>query len=598
MDNTGTTRHWERSSRARDACNPGAAQDRALSGGRGCEADSGARLKPNAEKKRRKRTPHQLHLSKLCQRRYRERLRARTAQADAVMSTLRERCELVEELRNENAVLRARVSFLEGVIQERDCLSGVLQSPMTGDAVSFAPRAFAGASPQEAQFETESTSYALYRDGDEYTRSGQTAPAPIQYSHTNGAAHDSSGLGKAPLSCVPQAPLHGEGIHYQEISQGPWNIPIFGPGSFGGDTTLGRPGMALPAPRGWPNKSACNSFLSPTLVERQASSEQTARQADWSIPPVVQATRSRPTDACDGPSVSLPFPVARASNSRTENSQLRHSRTYPPSRWRHTASTGASHYSHSLGSRSMAPSCPLSQQTGKESGGCTRGDEEGLLREVDVCVNELRVALEAARFSTMRSPTLGESFRVLGEKVRRAVSVSAKIQQLRAPSRSFVASPLAMQAAMGDQELARWKARMSALDLSDGQKRAAADLRSKLQGCLRLLFEDRSRLNNEARAMLQERGASPSAAMIDVKPVWDKVKRNVKQEIRELSDGLHALLLSILNPVQAAHLAVESHPGGVDVMAAVTAVDAPESCIDAHSHTDPKGYKMLHRGSH
>eukprot|EP00803_Ostreobium_quekettii_P000759 evm.model.scf_4471.1 EVM.evm.TU.scf_4471.1 scf_4471:4203-5969(-) len=80
-----------------------------------------------AGKGKSKRTPHQLLLSRLSQRRYRERQKHKKSQMEAIAASLADKTALLEHVQQENAALRAMNYRFEAVLKEQQSFIAVLQ---------------------------------------------------------------------------------------------------------------------------------------------------------------------------------------------------------------------------------------------------------------------------------------------------------------------------------------------------------------------------------------------------------------------------------------------------------------------------------------
>jgi len=91
------------------------------------EASGGEKVQGRGKRAARRRTPHQLHLNKLCQKRYRERQRDRRAQLEEVATRLEERTALYDTVDRENGLLREANERLAALVTEQQAIIDRIQ---------------------------------------------------------------------------------------------------------------------------------------------------------------------------------------------------------------------------------------------------------------------------------------------------------------------------------------------------------------------------------------------------------------------------------------------------------------------------------------
>jgi len=187
-------------------------------------------------------------------------------------------------------------------------------------------------------------------------------------------------------------------------------------------------------------------------------------------------------------------------------------------------------------------------------------------------VRALQGMLEAHAICKGGEPVSAPVAQVLGDMVCNIMEIEVNIARLKTPKPSDLAnaSQSGFHVHLTLEEMEKFRKCLAMLGLNAYQKDAMVELRAEHLACLRRIFEERYRLNVQAAAALRAGGAAAK----DMKLFWDLVKQNVEQEQQASVDGLRKVLLSILEPTQAALLLVKVHPGSVDVAKLTTAVAA------------------------
>ncbi|CAD7701718.1 unnamed protein product, partial [Ostreobium quekettii] len=125
-------------------------------------------------------------------------------------------------------------------------------------------------------------------------------------------------------------------------------------------------------------------------------------------------------------------------------------------------------------------------------------------------------------------------------------------------------------------EVKEWARRLGRLRLGEAQREAILEMRAAQMARLRVVCEERCRLNEKARSLLGASSDPPQALSEHLRSVWDRVKSNVRLERRIAADGMRRLLMDILDPVRGALLLLEAHPGGVDPIKVADALAAAD----------------------
>ncbi|CAD7696092.1 unnamed protein product [Ostreobium quekettii] len=194
----------------------------------------------------------------------------------------------------------------------------------------------------------------------------------------------------------------------------------------------------------------------------------------------------------------------------------------------------------------------------------------GLMGKMEMQVRALQDVLDSHAICNGSKPVSAPVAQMLGDMVSNITETEVSIARLRTPRPSDLVSTSqsGFQVHLTLEEMEKFRKCLAMLGLNAYQKDAMVELRAEHLACLRRILEERYRLNVQAAAALRAGGAGSK----DMRLVWDLVKRNVGQEQQAFVDGLRRVLLSILEPTQAALLLVEVHPGSVDVAKLTTAV--------------------------
>jgi len=188
-------------------------------------------------------------------------------------------------------------------------------------------------------------------------------------------------------------------------------------------------------------------------------------------------------------------------------------------------------------------------------------------QELGVRVQSLRNLLEANAIFMGGVHASEELVRVLGNMLSSVAELAVKVVMLRGPATStFGSSVLKLQEDLAPEEREGWQKCVTILNLNSQQKAAILNLRAEYLHCLPKIYKERAQLNGKARAIMQASGNPLGAASPELRLLWDQIKHNIRQENQVVIEGLHMLLFSILEPVQAALLLVETHPGDVEPM--------------------------------
>eukprot|EP00803_Ostreobium_quekettii_P000055 evm.model.scf_829.4 EVM.evm.TU.scf_829.4 scf_829:42252-44023(+) len=230
-----------------------------------------------------------------------------------------------------------------------------------------------------------------------------------------------------------------------------------------------------------------------------------------------------------------------------------YSRPGPPSE-------GSARESHSTpGSASDPPAA------GPAEAGQPTGELEGQIRALrDVLrVNSIRAGGDGAS---------GEALCVLGLILGNVVEIVGRLMKFS--DSAVLDHAQEVERSLAGEEMRKWARCLGLMNLSGSQKQAINDLRVEQVTGFRRLREESARLNEQVNDALRASGDHPTVLSSVLKSIRRQQERTFGQEHQTIMDGLRALMLSILDPVQASILAVEAHPDRVDVVKLATALAA------------------------
>ncbi|CAD7696093.1 unnamed protein product [Ostreobium quekettii] len=198
-----------------------------------------------------------------------------------------------------------------------------------------------------------------------------------------------------------------------------------------------------------------------------------------------------------------------------------------------------------------------------------RATAADLMREMFLQVGALRSVLAANPGALgPGGPGPGGPARLLRCLLRSATDTAARLEALRVPRPPELArsSAEAFRLDLSLEEVRRWQGALARAGVSRWQRDAVRDLVAEHLARLHELRAEKARINDEARAIVRASGGDSGALRNKMGPVWDRLMSNVRKEQQLKVDSLRELLLSILDPTQAALLTVEAHPGVVDLV--------------------------------
>ncbi|CAD7703239.1 unnamed protein product [Ostreobium quekettii] len=563
-------------------------------------------------KKVRTRTPHQLHLSKLCQRRYRERQKQKLARVQAAVPVLQERCSRFEEARQQNAILKAAQSRLEAIVQNQHAFILALQGGSGQPGIQGQQASEANEVSSHGQtYIFDSSSQDAGNPNTSMGPASDLLPFPLEgtpicdnsllLSNPPGPQPSASGADLEPslLHRTAQATL-------PRRTPPPWALSLWGqpqgsshpfehhanawgsaPNAY--DSLLSPSLLGSPQHQGPPCELPVDSCslpkLSPTMSDPGPSSTNPYALPDWDLGELEQPMGSS-EDCVYGTqenlsSRGLPEPSSHGHDMVHDTDQdfLLSSLLKGPLVVPERLLCEATRPGHSAGESSghVGTATPMGQPLKRGASmpsacGPTEASGEvgslgSLTERLEEQVRAIHGVLAANAIVDGSSRASREVERELCDMVDCAIQVAVSIARLRAP-KACASDGTFRPPALGDLgEVLVGKIRECAamLHLTGSQKQDIGELKCRHVARLQQLYEERSMLNQQAKSVVRASGSRQlSAVSASVRPVWEQVKRNVKEERTEAAEALRCLAFGILRPLQAALLTAAAQ--SIDIM--------------------------------
>ncbi|CAD7696089.1 unnamed protein product [Ostreobium quekettii] len=158
--------------------------------------------------------------------------------------------------------------------------------------------------------------------------------------------------------------------------------------------------------------------------------------------------------------------------------------------------------------------------------------------------------------------------RVIQDMLSTILEVAVGVARTKVPKPCDLASGRSPKAGLSEEGVQHCRECLGALNLTAQQMLAISKLASEQEAQINKIYESRSALNDQARVVLRKF----SAASQEMRSVWSEMKQNVRREYVAMVDGLRELLMTILEPVQAALLIVDAQSAGADALGLVAAL--------------------------
>ncbi|CAD7696752.1 unnamed protein product [Ostreobium quekettii] len=558
--------------------------------GRAGDGNEGGEAGDRGKRARRRRTPHQQHLNKLCQRRYRERQKNKMTQMEAIVKRLDERSLLLRQAQHENSALRDMNQRLEVVVKEQQELLTTLNEaskqsglpPLrVGHQVPHAPETPTtgqrcarghlgpGAQPIQKAASVQQHPGRLISTWSPTQNEQSLVVEPQKRLFRASSAPGDNRLAKV---LPPSHSWPGDNVWTLDsaaVGGDQQSSGLSASGTLIDPATWGRLKPAGHPPPSW--SSACGHSRPPPNMYNKPIT--TGHQLHDDMP--LGGAYVEP-EGVDGTAITTSAQSPHAMLVDVEGPSVEQ-RSYGASGLQvHSPKVFLSGCSPTMQSVGMPPASvdaaamdPMLQRT-EQLGLVTAAPENIriITQELGVRVQSLRNLLEANAIFMGGVQASEELVRVLGNMLSSVAELAVKIVTSRDPATptfgSFVMPKMPEDLAPDEREA--WQKCVTILNLSSRQKATILNLRAEHLHCLPKIYEERAQLNGKARAIMQASCNPLGPASPELRLVWDQIKLNIRQEHQVVVEGLHMLLFSILEPVQAALLVVEAHPVVVEPM--------------------------------
>lgn len=553
---------------------------------------------------RRKRTPQQQHLNKLAQQRYRERRKHRMSQMEAMVASLQERCNCMDALQRENTLLKSVNSRLRAILREQQEVISSLHRAKSPRGIGGGQLVMRDQLVQQLPEESThlSASTQLYGQAQhsasvqQQSQSVSPSVSPVPQAGDLPFATQGMSGGQNRIG-VPQSPFHSSSqpttMSHSALQppKSPFGAAAHIP--FGRDQHSPASCSPLSTAGSFLNSSHTNrmetaqftSDLSQEFIPRSSASGAVAtdmgvyaRRSHSSFPELHKATEGIfPGPGRRAQSMLVGYEQGPASLlAAVDHHSLMGVPGELPTEPQQIMVGNASDQSCVLeGSPTSVQTVLLKSSPGHASAIQTPGtyvashvDTSGLMLELETQVQALQQILEANTIFMGGVQASDEVLHLLGKMLSSITAISVRIVRSKVPrAGDFVSSCHEMpQLELTLEEREKWEKCLVMLNLTKAQEGAILDLRSEHLTRIHKIFEDRTKLNEQARNILQASRLQPNMVSDDMTAVWAQVKHNICQEHESTVDAMHMLLFSILEPMQAALLTVEAYPGVVDVV--------------------------------
>jgi len=529
-----------------------------------------------SKRTRRRRTPHQQHLNKLCQRRYRERQKNKMVQMEGIVKKLDEKSALLAQAQIENDGLRGMNQRLQLLVREQrellTMLKGTGTSQLAGEEMGFAVQQ----NPEASTSFHSCGDELLYEGGPQKCTPKSTTLedgaswTPTQNDHIIRASPE---IPPDQVALLPPA-------HSSWSSDNLWSVDVAVAGSNRPSKSSGFSGLSSPVrgtrvlkrlktgqpPLAWPadyvEQRASAATFNPPITTGHKSEDDEA-PFEGSLRGCKRAKMSLVSSTGYGPVASEPPPALLVGADQPSLQQSNNMDSRSLSTQQIFAS--AAPQSPTMGGLIAASGAAMDVPDWVIS---APADASAAVRDMVVQVQELRNVLEANGIFMGGVHTSEELMATLVAMLSRTAEHAVRVIKSRVPRGAIFGGRQTpeLRTDLSPEERVGWEKCATILNLDASQRSAVLSLRIEHMQRLQNIYEERSRLNEEARSLKQASGSQQSYAPNSLSFVWDRLKQNLRQEHQVVIDGLRVLLFSVLEPVQAALLVVEAHPGDVELM--------------------------------
>ncbi|CAD7702987.1 unnamed protein product [Ostreobium quekettii] len=554
---------------------------------------------------RRRRTPHQQHLNKLCQRRYRERQKNKMIEMEGIVKKLDEKSALLAQAQIENDGLRGMNQRLQLLVREQQelltTLNGTGVSQVAGEDMGF---------PLQ-QIPEPSTSF--HSGGDELIYGGGPQKRGPEPAILEERASWTPNQNDPIIRATPAAPSGQVQLLPTARSALSGDLWPLGAGVAGSILRSKSTGLSSSAgdpkrikrlktgepPLAWPSEyveeSVSAAMFNPPITTGHKSDDDEApfggslrdfkrarmrlfssnsygpvKPVGSESPPVLLVGADQPSmqQSTNMGAVSLPIQSTNVGAMSLPMQSVQ------------PGFAGVGPQSPTMGGQIAAEGAPVDVPDWLIS---APGDASAAVRDMAAQVQDLRNVLEANGIFMGGVHAGDELVGTLVAMLSRTAEHAVRVIKSRVPRGAIFGGGSApeLRTDLAPEERVGWEKCVTILNLDATQRGAVLGLRAEHLQRLQRIYEERARLNEEARSLKRASDSQQGYAPDSLSFVWDRLKQNLRQEHQVVIDGLRVLLFRILGPVQAALLVVEAHPGDVELMklsAAILSLGGGGSC--------------------